>query len=266
MIPCISRWPDLADEHIEVLQEGASQEGRWAQSDPPMVLRLHGAMTIALAPCDDGISIQDAVLRPTKDGTMAWVGKEMLGIVAPAPQDHETLQETRGILQWAYTYTVILPPRARDLAERLAVFRRAFSLALGPDAQARVAAFRALGTARLLTQGATSGIVKPLENTPRILVHRPEGGTSTQGLFPKASARATVSPDARALLHGGRCRQVLSVHNMSSARTIAPCDEIHLSLPSDFSRHAMMAAIDEAIERFATLGVDIRPWLFRRGH
>ena len=266
MIPCISQWPDLADEHIEVLQEGISQDGRWVHSDTPMVLRLHGAMTIALVPCDDGLSIHDAVLRPTGDGAMAWIGKEKLGILTPAPQDHETYQETRGILQWAYTHTVILPPRARDLAERLAVFRRAFSLALGPDAQARVAAFRALGMARLLTQGATSGIVKPLEDTPRILVHRPEGGTSTQSLFPKASARGTVPPDARALLHGGRCRQVFSIHDMSSARTIASCEEIRLSLPGDFSRHAMMAAIDEAVERFATLGVDVRPWLFRRGH
>jgi len=265
MIPCISRWPDLADEHIEVLQEGASQDGRWAQSDPPMALRLHGAMTVALVPCDDGIALQDAVLRPTGDGTMAWIGRDLLGILAPAPQDHETQQEKRGILHWAHTHTITLAPRARDLAARLAVFRRAFSLALGPDAQARVAAFRALGTARLLTQGATSGIIKPLEDTPRILVRRPEGGTSTQGLFPKAAARGAVLPDARSLLHGGRCRQILSAGNTSSARTIAPCDEIHLSLPPEISRHAMMAAIDEAVERFATLGVDVRPWLFRRG-
>lgn len=265
MIPCISRWPELADADIEVLQEGASKDGRWVLADRPMTLRLHGSMTVAIVPCDDGILLKDAVLRPTRDGRMAWICKEMLGLLTPAPEDYETRQEIRGFGHWAQINTIMIPPRARDLTERLAVFRRAFSLALGPVAQARVAAFRALGTARLLTQGATSGIIKPLEDNPRILVRRPDGVTSTQRLFPKVSVRSAVAPNARSLLNDGRCRQVIPVECSFSLSTIATCDEIHLSLPAEISRHAMMAAVDEAVERFDALGIDIRPWILRRG-
>jgi hypothetical protein len=44
-----------------------------------------------------------------------------------------------------------------------------------------------------------------------------------------------------------------------------PCDEIRIHAPRDASRHAMLAAADAAAERFQALGVDVSPWILRRG-
>lgn len=265
MIPCITRWPDLADADIEVLEEGHAKDGRWDHVQGPMVLRLHGAMTLAISPCEQGLALCDAVLRPDGAGRMRWRPADLLGFLLPAEQDLETRRETLGFGHWASTHTVVVAPKVRDAADRLAVFRRAFSRALGPEAQARVTAFRALGMARLMTEGAPSGVLKPLEDTPRILVHRADGGTSTQSLFPKASAKGRPLPDARALLHGGACRQILSEPSDEARRTILSCEEMRLSVPPEPSRHAMLAAAEDAVERFAAFGVDVSPWLLRRG-
>jgi hypothetical protein len=265
MIPCISSWSDLAHADIEVLDPGQSADGRWDHANGGLVVRLLGAMTVFAIPCETGIEISDAVLRSDGEGRMRWRPADLLGVLLPAPQDLETRKETTGFGLWSMTRTVVVPPAARDDAERLAVLRRAFSRALGPDAQARVAAFRALGLARLMTEGATSGILKPLEETPRILVHRRDGSTSTQALFPKGSARGRPLPDPRALLFGGACRQVVAENTIGRARLFLPCEEIRIQAPPDFSRHAMLAAADVAAERFQALGVDVSPWILRRG-
>lgn len=265
MIPCITRWPDLTDDFIEVLEEGHSKDGRWDHVQGPMVLRLHGALTLAISPCEQGLALHDAVLRSDGEGRMRWRQAGLLGFLLPAPQDLETRQEIRGFGRLSSTHTVIVAPKACNVADRLGVLRRAFSLALGPEAQARVAAFRALGQARLMMEGATSGVLKPLANTPRIVVHKPDGTTSTQSLFPQASAKGRPLPDTRALLHGGACRQVLSEPVGEARCTFVSCEEMVINAPLEASHHARLAVAREAVDRFAALGQDVSPWLFRRG-
>lgn len=133
--------------------------------------------------------------------------------------------------------------------------------AVGADARVRLETVLAPGRLRLHAAGARAGLLKSLEDTPRILVYRSNRITATQSLFRRADGGFRTPPDLRRLLDDGARRQISADHGEIPRR----CDKIRIRLPeASPSRHALLALAEEMIERFDAFGVDIRPWIARR--
>lgn len=260
-LPSPDQWPDLAPGEVEILDPAAADaEGRW-QADADLVLRIRGLWTISADLLSDGLRLSEATLRLQKDG-MRWSRSHPVGILHLAPEDASWEEERIAGGGRTEIRRVLRRPLAPSPEDRRDVVLRAFSRAAGPEARRRTDAIRALARLRLLCAGARSGVVKPLEDTPRILVHKPDGTTSTQSLFRRADGGSRTPPDLRALLHGGACRQVGARWGTEILR---PCDEIKVSLSGEPpSRHALLAAAEDVIGRFDALGADVRPWIARR--
>jgi len=251
-LPHPARWADLSAADLEILKPGAADaDGRWTY-EGEMVVRIHGLWTVMAEVADRGLRLREARLRLRAEG-MDWIGAEYLASLDLAPEDAAQAVLLPGM-------NTLLPIAPSPEARR-DVLLRALVRAVGADARARLETVLALGRLRLHAAGARAGLLKPLEDTPRILVYRSNGTTATQSLFRRADGGSRTPPDLRRLLNGGACRQISADHGEILRR----CDEIRIRLPeASPSRHALLALAEETIERFDAFGADVRPWIARR--
>jgi len=251
-LPHPAQWADLSAADLEILYPGAADsDGRWTY-EGKLVVRIYGLWTMMAEVADRSLCLREARLRLHAEG-MAWSGAEHLAFLDLAPED-----VARAVLLPGMNVPLPIAPSPKA---RRDVLLRALLRAIGADARARLEAVLALGRLRLHAARARAGFLKPLEDTPRIIVYRSNGTTATQFLFRRVDGGSRMPPDLRRFLNDGACRQISTNHGEFLQR----CDEIRFHLPeASLSRHGLLALAKETIERFDAFGIDVRPWIARR--